>query len=222
MAVSLCARECVGLGWLWERIRRNPSLTPLSCSYCGTTGPTRTHALVPPQHIRVGWEQLLTTIARTINEVENQILTRDAKGISQEQMQEFRASFNHFDKVSGSLSPRLPSFPAVTSHPAPSVFTSVCLFASQSLSIRGHSRAGRDPASLRRKGNPWLCPWGCASPPTCQGNPEGTSASTPRDPRQTHRQMPAPPGIPDTHTHRHRQVPAPPGIQDTHTHTHCS
>nr|1YDI_B Chain B, Alpha-actinin 4 [Homo sapiens] len=24
----------------------------------------------------VGWEQLLTTIARTINEVENQILTR--------------------------------------------------------------------------------------------------------------------------------------------------
>jgi hypothetical protein len=47
----------------------------------------------------VGWEQLLTTIARTINEVENQILTRDAKGISQEQMNEFRASFNHFDRV---------------------------------------------------------------------------------------------------------------------------
>lgn len=52
-----------------------------------------------PQHIRVGWEQLLTTIARTINEVENQILTRDAKGISQEQLNEFRASFNHFDRV---------------------------------------------------------------------------------------------------------------------------
>ena len=51
----------------------------------------------------MGWEQLLTTIARTINEVENQILTRDAKGISQEQMQEFRASFNHFDKVPGHL-----------------------------------------------------------------------------------------------------------------------
>jgi len=47
----------------------------------------------------VGWEQLLTTIARTINEVENQILTRDAKGISQEQLNEFRASFNHFDRV---------------------------------------------------------------------------------------------------------------------------
>jgi actinin alpha len=47
----------------------------------------------------VGWELLLTTIARTINEIENQILTRDAKGISQEQMHEFRSSFNHFDRV---------------------------------------------------------------------------------------------------------------------------
>lgn len=56
--------------------------------------------LSPPQHIRVGWEQLLTTIARTINEIENQILTRDAKGISQDQLNEFRASFNHFDRVS--------------------------------------------------------------------------------------------------------------------------
>lgn len=53
------------------------------------------------QHLRVGWEQLLTTIARTINEVENQILTRDAKGISQEQLYEYRTSFNHFDKVRG-------------------------------------------------------------------------------------------------------------------------
>uniref|UniRef100_A0AAY4DQH6 Actinin, alpha 4 n=1 Tax=Denticeps clupeoides TaxID=299321 RepID=A0AAY4DQH6_9TELE len=51
------------------------------------------------EHLRVGWEQLLTTIARTINEIENQILTRDAKGISQEQLHEYRTSFNHFDKV---------------------------------------------------------------------------------------------------------------------------
>uniref|UniRef100_A0A8C3F4H5 Actinin alpha 4 n=1 Tax=Corvus moneduloides TaxID=1196302 RepID=A0A8C3F4H5_CORMO len=58
------------------------------------------HSNYTMEHLRVGWEQLLTTIARTINEVENQILTRDAKGISQEQMQEFRASFNHFDKSS--------------------------------------------------------------------------------------------------------------------------
>ncbi|KAL8212933.1 UNVERIFIED_CONTAM: hypothetical protein K2H54_059674 [Gekko kuhli] len=64
------------------------------------------HTNYTMEHIRVGWEQLLTTIARTINEVENQILTRDAKGISQEQMQEFRASFNHFDKDhGGSLGP---------------------------------------------------------------------------------------------------------------------
>ena len=46
----------------------------------------------------MGWEQLLTSINRTINEVENQILTRDSKGISQEQLNEFRSSFNHFDK----------------------------------------------------------------------------------------------------------------------------
>lgn len=51
----------------------------------------------------MGWEQLLTSIARTINEVENQILTRDAKGLSQEQLNEFRASFNHFDRVSRGL-----------------------------------------------------------------------------------------------------------------------
>lgn len=97
----------------------------------------------------MGWEQLLTTIARTINEVENQILTRDAKGISQEQMQEFRASFNHFDKVSRSLCPLLSSLPTVTSHPAPCVFASVRLFTSQLLSIRGHSQGPAGPQPLK-------------------------------------------------------------------------
>ncbi|MEE6490556.1 hypothetical protein FKM82_015904 [Ascaphus truei] len=64
------------------------------------------HTNYTMEHIRVGWEQLLTTVARTINEVENQILTRDAKGISQEQMHDFRASFNHFDKDhTGALGP---------------------------------------------------------------------------------------------------------------------
>lgn len=62
--------------------------------------PTDLACLLLCQHIRVGWEQLLTSIARTINEVENQVLTRDAKGLSQEQLNEFRASFNHFDRVS--------------------------------------------------------------------------------------------------------------------------
>ncbi|KAM5235268.1 alpha-actinin-2 isoform 4-T4 [Ctenodactylus gundi] len=56
------------------------------------------HTNYTMEHIRVGWELLLTTVARTINEVETQILTRDAKGITQEQMNEFRASFNHFDR----------------------------------------------------------------------------------------------------------------------------
>ncbi|KAG8522640.1 Alpha-actinin-3 [Galemys pyrenaicus] len=58
------------------------------------------HTAYGMEHIRVGWEQLLTSIARTINEVENQVLTRDAKGLSQEQLNEFRAAFNHFDRVS--------------------------------------------------------------------------------------------------------------------------
>uniref|UniRef100_A0AAQ4QB77 Actinin, alpha 2b n=1 Tax=Gasterosteus aculeatus aculeatus TaxID=481459 RepID=A0AAQ4QB77_GASAC len=57
------------------------------------------HTNYTMEHIRVGWELLLTTIARTINEIETQILTRDAKGISQQQMKEFRSSFNHFDRV---------------------------------------------------------------------------------------------------------------------------
>ncbi|KAI2798494.1 hypothetical protein BLOT_012776 [Blomia tropicalis] len=56
--------------------------------------------------LRVGWEQLLTSIQRNINEVENQILTRDSKGITQEQLNEFRGSFNHFDKNrTGRLNP---------------------------------------------------------------------------------------------------------------------
>uniref|UniRef100_A0AAY4EXP3 EF-hand domain-containing protein n=1 Tax=Denticeps clupeoides TaxID=299321 RepID=A0AAY4EXP3_9TELE len=56
------------------------------------------HTNYTMEHIRVGWELLLTTIARTINEIETQILIRDAKGISQEQMHEFRSSFKHFDR----------------------------------------------------------------------------------------------------------------------------
>ncbi|XP_065347302.1 alpha-actinin, sarcomeric isoform X3 [Cloeon dipterum] len=56
--------------------------------------------------LRVGWEQLLTSINRNVNEVENQILTRDSKGITQEQLNEFRGSFNHFDKNrTGRLAP---------------------------------------------------------------------------------------------------------------------
>ncbi|MCJ8738769.1 hypothetical protein PDJAM_G00039600 [Pangasius djambal] len=56
------------------------------------------HTNYTMEHIRVGWEHLLTTVARTINEIETQILTRDAKGISQQQLTEFRSSFRHFDR----------------------------------------------------------------------------------------------------------------------------
>lgn len=56
--------------------------------------------------LRVGWEQLLTSINRNINEVENQILTRDSKGITQDQLNEMRSSFNHFDRNrTGRLAP---------------------------------------------------------------------------------------------------------------------
>ncbi|KAM6956581.1 alpha-actinin-2-like [Aplochiton taeniatus] len=64
------------------------------------------HTSYTMEHIHVGWELLLTTIARTINEIKTQILTRDAKGISLQQMHEFRSSFNHFDReTAGKLRP---------------------------------------------------------------------------------------------------------------------
>jgi len=57
------------------------------------------HTPYTMETLRVGWEQLLTSVARNTNEVENQILTRDSKGITNEQMDEFRKSFFHFDKT---------------------------------------------------------------------------------------------------------------------------
>lgn len=48
--------------------------------------------------LRIRFEQLLTGCTRNINEVENQIMMRDSFGITEEQMKELRASFNHFDK----------------------------------------------------------------------------------------------------------------------------
>ncbi|KAE9549713.1 hypothetical protein FO519_007077 [Halicephalobus sp. NKZ332] len=50
------------------------------------------------ESLRVGWESLLTSINRVLNECENQILVRDSKGITEEQMKEYRSSFNHFDR----------------------------------------------------------------------------------------------------------------------------
>jgi len=48
--------------------------------------------------LRVGWETLITSLNKTTNEIENQILTRDSKGIQEAQLNEFRSSYNHFDK----------------------------------------------------------------------------------------------------------------------------
>lgn len=86
------SRECTGLAAAWCHWR----LAACSDRYTQYTMET----------LRVGWEQLLTSINRNINEVENQILTRDSKGITGEQLNEFRASFNHFDKNrTGRLAP---------------------------------------------------------------------------------------------------------------------
>lgn len=56
------------------------------------------HTQYTAETIRVGWEQLLTSVTRNINELENQILTRDSKGISEQQMVEYKKSFQHFDR----------------------------------------------------------------------------------------------------------------------------
>jgi actinin alpha len=48
--------------------------------------------------IRVAWEQLNTQLTRQIAEIKNQIYTLEKKGISEEQMNEFRSAFAHFDK----------------------------------------------------------------------------------------------------------------------------
>lgn len=48
--------------------------------------------------LRAGWEQLVVLVHRVVNEVENQILTRDSKGISGDQVSDYRRAFNHFDK----------------------------------------------------------------------------------------------------------------------------
>ncbi|CAF3992133.1 unnamed protein product [Rotaria magnacalcarata] len=48
--------------------------------------------------IRVAWEQLTTHLTRQIAEIKNQIYTLEKKGIGEEQMNEFRATFAHFDK----------------------------------------------------------------------------------------------------------------------------
>ena len=45
----------------------------------------------------------MAAINRASNETENQILIRDSKGLSEDQLKEYRSSFNHFDRVKGNL-----------------------------------------------------------------------------------------------------------------------
>lgn len=50
--------------------------------------------------LRANWTGLLLAIQRAKNETENQILIRDSKGLTEEQIKEYRQSFDHFDRVS--------------------------------------------------------------------------------------------------------------------------
>ena len=52
------------------------------------------------QGLRANWTNLLLAIQRAKNETENQILIRDSKGLTEEQIKEYRQSFDHFDRVS--------------------------------------------------------------------------------------------------------------------------
>ena len=51
------------------------------------------------QSLRSNWGQLIAAINRAINETQNQILIRDSAGLTEEQLAEYRKSFNHFDRV---------------------------------------------------------------------------------------------------------------------------
>ncbi|KAH9286330.1 Alpha-actinin, sarcomeric [Echinococcus granulosus] len=53
---------------------------------------------VPMATLRSVWNQLSTGLKYTRNEIENQILTRDSKGLSKSQLDDLRRCFNHFDK----------------------------------------------------------------------------------------------------------------------------
>lgn len=56
------------------------------------------HSEYTMEGLRASWGQLISAISRALNETENQILIRDSKGLTEEQLTEYRKSFNHFDK----------------------------------------------------------------------------------------------------------------------------
>lgn len=57
------------------------------------------HSEYTMEALRASWGQMISAISRALNETENQILVRDSKGLSEEQITEYRKSFNYFDKV---------------------------------------------------------------------------------------------------------------------------
>eukprot|EP01137_Pigoraptor_chileana_P027912 Opistho-2@11139 len=62
------------------------------------------HTQYSMEVLRFEWDSLRSLIRRSVNEMQNQILARDMSGITEEQLQEYRQSFSHFDKdKSGSL-----------------------------------------------------------------------------------------------------------------------
>ncbi|CAH8611714.1 unnamed protein product [Dicrocoelium dendriticum] len=48
--------------------------------------------------LRVAWDQLFTSLHHSVNLIENQILTRDSKGLTADQMTDLRTCFRHFDR----------------------------------------------------------------------------------------------------------------------------
>ena len=56
------------------------------------------HTKYTMETLRAAWRQLNSNISRSINEMENQIIIRDTMGLTEDQLKEFRASFNHFDR----------------------------------------------------------------------------------------------------------------------------
>ncbi|XP_004349304.2 pectoralis alpha actinin [Capsaspora owczarzaki ATCC 30864] len=56
------------------------------------------HSNFPIESIRENWESVHTLLQRSLNTLNNQILTRDMSGLTEEQIQEYRQSYSHFDK----------------------------------------------------------------------------------------------------------------------------
>ncbi|CAH8445536.1 unnamed protein product [Schistosoma guineensis] len=56
------------------------------------------HTRYTMETLRVGWEQLKTNIKRSQNEIEIRITANDYRGVTEQQIEECRRCFNHFDK----------------------------------------------------------------------------------------------------------------------------